>query len=288
MRKVGLDKVMWGSDYPHHESTYPYTTEGLRLAFSDWDPDEVRQVTSRTAAEVYDFDLAALAPIAARVGPRVDEVALPLDEVPADSGSPAFTQLGEHRPVESRSSPRGSRRRPTSTSRRCWRRSRDAGLAPEAACWDDPDVDWSRFRLAVLRSPWDYVPRYAEFLAWLARVERLTTVLNPPDVVRWSTDKRYLRDLARPRRPGRARPTFHEPDAPPPGLEHLVVAARRRGRRREAGRVRRVEGHDAALVERRRARAHPRAARGRTRGDGPAVPGRGGRRRRDRPRLLRR
>jgi hypothetical protein len=82
---------MWGSDYPHHESTYPYTTEGLRLAFCEWDPDEVRQVTSRTAAGVYDFDLDALAPIAAKVGPTVDEVKVPLDEPPLDSGSPAFT-----------------------------------------------------------------------------------------------------------------------------------------------------------------------------------------------------
>jgi hypothetical protein len=90
MRKVGLEKVMWGSDYPHHESTYPYTTEGLRVAFAGWDPDDVRQVTSRTAAGVYDFDLTALAPIAERVGPLVEEVAQPLDEVPADSGSPAF------------------------------------------------------------------------------------------------------------------------------------------------------------------------------------------------------
>jgi Amidohydrolase len=93
MKKVGLHKTMWGSDYPHHESTFPYTTEGLRLAFSDWDPDDVRQVTSRTAAGVYGFDLAALAPIAERVGPTVDEIAVPLDELPADSGSPAF-----HRP----------------------------------------------------------------------------------------------------------------------------------------------------------------------------------------------
>ncbi|MCJ7671944.1 MAG: amidohydrolase, partial [Acidimicrobiia bacterium] len=90
MRKVGLTKVMWGSDYPHHESTYPYTTEGLRVAFAGWEPDDVRQVTSRTAAEVYDFDLDALAPLADSIGPRVDEVARPLDQVPADSGSPAF------------------------------------------------------------------------------------------------------------------------------------------------------------------------------------------------------
>jgi predicted TIM-barrel fold metal-dependent hydrolase len=92
MKKLGLHKTMWGSDYPHHESTYPYTTEGLRLAFSDWTPDEIRQATSRTAADVYKFDLDALAPLAARVGPRVEDVAVPLETVPADSGSPAFTR----------------------------------------------------------------------------------------------------------------------------------------------------------------------------------------------------
>jgi hypothetical protein len=39
---------------------------------------------------VYGFDLDALAPVAARVGPTVDEVAVPLDEIPADSRSIAF------------------------------------------------------------------------------------------------------------------------------------------------------------------------------------------------------
>jgi predicted TIM-barrel fold metal-dependent hydrolase len=92
MRTVGLDRVMWGSDYPHHESTYPYTTQGLRRAFADWDPAEVRQVTSENAARVYGFDVAALAPVGSRVGPAVDEVAVALDAVPADSASPAFTR----------------------------------------------------------------------------------------------------------------------------------------------------------------------------------------------------
>jgi len=92
MRTVGLDRVMWGSDYPHHESTYPHTTAGLRRAFADWDPAEVRQVTSENVADLYGFDVAALTPIGARVGPRVDEVAVTLDAVPAESASPAFTR----------------------------------------------------------------------------------------------------------------------------------------------------------------------------------------------------
>lgn len=96
-----------------------------------------------------------------------------------------------------------------------------AGLAPDAPSWDDPTVDWSRYDLAVLRSPWDYVPRYEEFLEWLTRVEASTTVLNQPSVVRWSTDKRYLRDLAAHGVPV-VPTTFHEPDAALPEPAHLL------------------------------------------------------------------
>jgi hypothetical protein len=92
MRTVGLDRVMWGSDYPHHEGTYPHTTAGLRCAFADWDPAEVRQVTSENVARLYGFDLDTLRPVGARVGPGVEEVATPLDAVPDDSASPAFTR----------------------------------------------------------------------------------------------------------------------------------------------------------------------------------------------------
>ena len=49
-------------------------------------------MVARNAADVYGFDLGALAPLAALVGPLVSEVAVPLDEVPADSASPAFTR----------------------------------------------------------------------------------------------------------------------------------------------------------------------------------------------------
>jgi hypothetical protein len=73
----------------------------------------------------------------------------------------------------------------------------EAGLDAAVADWDDPDVDWTGFRLALLRSTWDYAERCAEFLAWAERTAKLTTLVNPPDVIRWNTDKHYLRDLAR-------------------------------------------------------------------------------------------
>jgi predicted TIM-barrel fold metal-dependent hydrolase len=88
--KVGSEKFMWGSDYPHHEGTYPYTRESLRRAFAGTDPAELRPLLADNVAHVYDFDLDALAPIAARVGPTVAEVSIPLDEIPSDATSPGF------------------------------------------------------------------------------------------------------------------------------------------------------------------------------------------------------
>jgi glutathione synthase/RimK-type ligase-like ATP-grasp enzyme len=71
------------------------------------------------------------------------------------------------------------------------------GIAFEICDWDDPDVDWSRYRFTLLRSTWDYIDRYAEFNAWIDRVSAVTRLLNPPEVVRWNTHKGYLLDLAR-------------------------------------------------------------------------------------------
>jgi O-ureido-D-serine cyclo-ligase len=88
-------------------------------------------------------------------------------------------------------------------------RALDEDLAPlasalrEAAAdvaivdWDDDGFDWGRVDAAVLRSPWDYTDRPAEFLDWAERTAARTRLLNPPDVLRWNTDKHYLADLAR-------------------------------------------------------------------------------------------
>ncbi|GAA4962611.1 ATP-grasp domain-containing protein [Actinoplanes utahensis] len=70
---------------------------------------------------------------------------------------------------------------------------RERGVTVEAVRWDDPAADWSGYDLAVIRSPWDYVARREEFVAWARTVPRLA---NPAAIVAWNTDKRYLRDLA--------------------------------------------------------------------------------------------
>jgi predicted TIM-barrel fold metal-dependent hydrolase len=87
---IGTHKVMWGSDYPHLEGTFPFSEEGIRMTFAGVDPAEVHAMLAGNAAAVYGFDLEALAPLAARHGPRVDAVAAGLDAVPAGATSMAF------------------------------------------------------------------------------------------------------------------------------------------------------------------------------------------------------
>lgn len=90
--EVGVDRIMWGSDYPHHEGTWPYTTKALRANFADVPEPEVRSITSLTAAEIYRFDLNLLQGVADRIGPTPSEVAVPLDEseLPDDSMCPSL------------------------------------------------------------------------------------------------------------------------------------------------------------------------------------------------------
>jgi predicted TIM-barrel fold metal-dependent hydrolase len=82
-RKVlGVDRYMWGSDYPHDEGTPPFSREALRQVFSDVGEEELRKILAGNAAKLYDFDLDALAPLAEKYGPTVEELTKPLDVVP--------------------------------------------------------------------------------------------------------------------------------------------------------------------------------------------------------------
>jgi len=71
-----------------------------------------------------------------------------------------------------------------------------AGLKVEMAAWDDPSVDWSRYRVAVLHSCWNYYEDPGSFRTWLDRVDRETLLWNPLSVVLENLDKRYLGKLA--------------------------------------------------------------------------------------------
>jgi hypothetical protein len=71
------------------------------------------------------------------------------------------------------------------------------GISAEPAVWDEAGVEWGAFDAVLIRSCWDYHLKAEAFLSWLDRLEQLgVPVLNPPGLLRWNADKRYLLDLA--------------------------------------------------------------------------------------------
>jgi predicted TIM-barrel fold metal-dependent hydrolase len=79
---LGIDRFMWGSDYPHDEGTYPYSKLALQQVFHEWPEPAMRKVLGENAASLYDFDLVKLGGPASRLGPLVSELAQPLAELP--------------------------------------------------------------------------------------------------------------------------------------------------------------------------------------------------------------
>lgn len=71
-----------------------------------------------------------------------------------------------------------------------------AGAAVDTPDWRDATVDWGAYDRAVIRSTWDYIDHLEEFLDWTLRCAERTDLVNPPPVVRWNCDKRYLAELA--------------------------------------------------------------------------------------------
>ncbi|MGQ0832521.1 MAG: ATP-grasp domain-containing protein [Microthrixaceae bacterium] len=71
----------------------------------------------------------------------------------------------------------------------------DAAIEVSTPMWRDEAVDWAVFDLVVMRSPWDYPERLAEFRRWLHDTARVARILNPPRLIEWNLDKSYLLDL---------------------------------------------------------------------------------------------
>jgi len=67
---------------------------------------------------------------------------------------------------------------------------RHRGLQARRLPWDDPET--LEADLVILRSAGGGAARRVEFQAWTKRVRNL---LNPPEVVAWNSDPRYLADL---------------------------------------------------------------------------------------------
>jgi predicted TIM-barrel fold metal-dependent hydrolase len=72
--QIGVDRLMWGSDYPHLEGTWPNTMKALNETFALYPEQEIRDILGLNAANAYGFDVAALGPVAERIGPTLSAV----------------------------------------------------------------------------------------------------------------------------------------------------------------------------------------------------------------------
>jgi glutathione synthase/RimK-type ligase-like ATP-grasp enzyme len=72
---------------------------------------------------------------------------------------------------------------------------RERGATVHTPCWNDAEVAWDAFDVAVVRTTWDYVDDRDAFVAWAAATAERTALWNPADVLRWNTHKSYLLEL---------------------------------------------------------------------------------------------
>lgn len=54
---TGVDCLMWGSDYPHDEGTFPHSREVISRTFADLPEEETRKIVGENAARLYGFSL---------------------------------------------------------------------------------------------------------------------------------------------------------------------------------------------------------------------------------------
>jgi predicted TIM-barrel fold metal-dependent hydrolase len=68
--QIGVDRLMWGSDYPHPEGTWPNTVPQMMGTFSDMPESDIAAILGENAIHFYNFDRDALARIASNIGPE--------------------------------------------------------------------------------------------------------------------------------------------------------------------------------------------------------------------------
>ncbi len=70
-----------------------------------------------------------------------------------------------------------------------------AGHDAVVVAWDDPEVEWGSFDVALVRATWNYVHELDAFAEWIDRVDGVTTLMNPASTMKWNLHKGYLNEL---------------------------------------------------------------------------------------------
>ena len=82
--EIGVERLMWGADYPHLEGAAPVHRQVLRHVFGGLPEEDLRRILGQNAVDLWGFDAAQLQDVADRVGPTVEDLSTPvgLDDIP--------------------------------------------------------------------------------------------------------------------------------------------------------------------------------------------------------------
>lgn len=72
--EIGLDRLMFGRDYPHAEGTWPNTHDWLRDALGSVPETEARLILGENAVRCYSLDAERMRAVADRIGPAPEAV----------------------------------------------------------------------------------------------------------------------------------------------------------------------------------------------------------------------
>jgi predicted TIM-barrel fold metal-dependent hydrolase len=97
---IGVDRFMFGMDYPHPEGTWPNTREWLRNTLTGVSEDEARRFLGLNAVECYGLDEAKLSAIADKIGLLPAEVLGVTEPVNPDLVRNFHSRSGYSRPAE--------------------------------------------------------------------------------------------------------------------------------------------------------------------------------------------
>ncbi len=72
---------------------------------------------------------------------------------------------------------------------------RDRGIQADRIAWDAENIDWKSYDAGIIHTTWDYYVRCEAFLSKIDELGSLFPIWNPPSLIRWNADKRYLLEL---------------------------------------------------------------------------------------------
>jgi len=72
--QIGIEQMMFGTDYPHPEGSWPNTREWIQIIFQGVPEEEARLILGENAARIYAMDVSKLRALADRIGPAPAEI----------------------------------------------------------------------------------------------------------------------------------------------------------------------------------------------------------------------